>query len=232
MKINTYTSKGTKATVHDLPKDWEEKANDVLLAQAIRVYESAIHPGLSKVKTRGEVSYSTRKIYRQKGTGYARHGDRGAPIFVKGGVAHGPTGVKRKLTLPKKMREKALKITLTLKAKQNELFFVDKLDTIKKTKDAAELVSKIIEKENSINKNSKFTFILAKENKATAQAIRNLDHVEVALFRNLNAHIVFFGGVLLVDKTVLKKSSTSKSGNTSKTSKSSKTSRRSAKIRS
>ena len=216
MKINCYTSKGTSSASQDFPENWEEKANDKLLAQAIRVYESALHPGLSKVKTRGEVSYSTRKIYRQKGTGLARHGDRGAPIFVKGGVAHGPTGVKRKLSLPRKMCRKALKVALTMKAKAGEIFFIDKVNEIIKTKDAAGLIDKITEKEKAVNKNSRFTFVLAEKNKNVARVVRNLDNSKVALYRNLNAYKVFFGGVLLIDKNIFKVTDKPKTGKTNK----------------
>ena len=74
------------------------KANSTLLAQAIRVYGSNSHQKTSKVKTRGEVDGSTRKIYRQKGTGNARHGAKYAPIFVGGGIAHGPTGILKLLS--------------------------------------------------------------------------------------------------------------------------------------
>ena len=108
--------------------------NKILLTQAIRVYTARRHPGLSKVKTRGEVIASTRKIYRQKGTGQARHGAISAPIFVGGGVAHGPKGVKRQLSLPKKMRRKALSIALSVKAKEGNLLVVEGISKLKKNK--------------------------------------------------------------------------------------------------
>lgn len=219
MKINTYTSKGNKGKSENFPKKWQESGNAKLLAQVMRVYEHVNHPGLSKVKTRGEVSFSTRKIYRQKGTGLARHGDRGAPIFVKGGVAHGPTGKKRRLTLPKKMRKKALKVALTTKAEKGEMFFVDKVVQIKKTKDAASLIDKIANKEKSIRKKSRFTLVLSKENSAVLKALRNLKTVKTVFFKDLNAHKIFFGGILLFDKDVFKSTEKSKKNGTKKTEK-------------
>lgn len=69
--------------------------NDALVAQATRVFLSNQRRAKAKTKQRGEISGSTRKIWRQKGTGRARHGDRYAPIFVGGGVAHGPTGKEK-----------------------------------------------------------------------------------------------------------------------------------------
>ena len=141
-KLNVYTSKGVKKAPVSFPKVFQEKENLVLLAQAIRVYEWKKHPGLSKVKTRGEVVASTRKIYRQKGTGRARHGAKSAPIFVGGGKAHGPRGVKRKLAFPRKMRQRALKIALTMKAKDRAMIVIEEISSLKKTKEAQQLLNK------------------------------------------------------------------------------------------
>lgn len=110
MKLTIYDVKGVKKSEIEVnPKDLGGAVNEKLLLQAYRVYESNLHQDTSKVKTRGEVAGSTRKIYRQKGTGRARHGAKYAPIFVGGGVAHGPDGVRaQNLVLPKKMRVRAL----------------------------------------------------------------------------------------------------------------------------
>src|SRR3989344_5966768 len=97
LKVNLYDSAGKKKEGLSLPKEFEVKPNFRLLAQAYHVYEDRTHLGLAKAKTRGEVRISTKKIYKQKGTGGARHGAKSAPIFVGGGVAHGPKGIKRKL---------------------------------------------------------------------------------------------------------------------------------------
>jgi len=98
------------------------KASDKLLSQYVYVYLNNLKKGRHKTKTRGEVAGSTRKIYRQKGTGRARHGDIKAPIFVGGGVAFGPTGQYRRLKLTKKMRRKALFYALSLKLKEKKTF--------------------------------------------------------------------------------------------------------------
>lgn len=193
-----------------MPKIMQEKENLVLLAQAIRVYEAKSHPALSKTKSRGEVALSKRKIWRQKGTGRARHGARSAPIFVGGGKAHGPKGVKRKLVLPKKMRQKALKVALTLKAKDNELMFLDGISLLKKTKDAAALLDKIAGKEK-FKKTKRYTLALSEKNSNAKLALRNLKNVDVVRFSDLNAYTVYFGGVLVIDKEALGESSTVKS---------------------
>src|SRR3990172_4724030 len=82
-------------------------------------------------------------MYRQKGTGRARHGAKSAPIFVGGGVAHGPKGIKRELSLPKKMVQKALHVSLALKAKDKKIVVVTGLKTLQKTKEAKKLINKL-----------------------------------------------------------------------------------------
>jgi len=203
MKINVYSAKGIRRPSIVMPKDWQEKENPALLAQVIRVYEDRRHPGLSKTKTRGEVTASTRKIWRQKGTGRARHGAVSAPIFVGGGVAHGPTGVKRQLSLPKKMRKKALKVALSLKAKNGELVVVDGISKLKKTKEAASLINEIEGKEKGIKGNAKLTFILSDKNVNAKLALRNIKNVDVVTYKDLNAYRVYLGGILVIDKEAL-----------------------------
>ena len=81
--------------------------------------------GTHKVKTRSETSYSTKKIYRQKGTGGARHGDRNAPIFRGGGTYKGPTPRSHAHDLQKGVRKLGLKMALSAKAKAGELIVVE-----------------------------------------------------------------------------------------------------------
>lgn len=218
-KVSVYSTKGVKKPSVSMPKVMQEKENLTLLAQAIRVYEAKSHPGLSKTKSRGEVALSKRKIWRQKGTGRARHGARSAPIFVGGGKAHGPKGVKRELSLPKKMRQKALKVALTLKAKDNELMFLDGISLLKKTKDAAALLDKIAGKEK-FKKTKRYTLALSEKNSNAKLALRNLKNVDVVRFSDLNAYTVYFGGVLVIDKEALGESSKGRAGRESSTVKS------------
>ncbi|MFQ5444682.1 MAG: 50S ribosomal protein L4, partial [Nitrospinales bacterium] len=112
-KINIYSPVSKTVSTLNLPKDFDEPLNEKLLAQAIHVYRFLSHQGKSKTLTRGEVARTTQKWYRQKGTGRARHGARSAPIFVGGSKAHGPKDLKKNITLPKKMRIKALKNVLS-----------------------------------------------------------------------------------------------------------------------
>ena len=99
-----------------------------ILHRVVRWQRARAQAGTHKVKTRSEVSYSTKKIYRQKGTGGARHGDKGAPIFRHGGVYKGPQPRSHAHDLPKKFRALGLKHALSAKAATGSLVIVDSLE--------------------------------------------------------------------------------------------------------
>ena len=96
-----------------------------ILHRVVRWQRARAQAGTHKVKGRSETSYSTKKIYRQKGTGGARHGDRNAPIFRKGGVYKGPTPRSHAHDLPKKFRALGLKHALSAKANAGQLVVLD-----------------------------------------------------------------------------------------------------------
>ncbi|MBI5449165.1 50S ribosomal protein L4 [Candidatus Gottesmanbacteria bacterium] len=125
----------TKGTMM-LPKElFGVEANPKLVAIAVRVYRANQRKGHASTKTRGEVEGSTKKIYRQKGTGRARHGGIRAPIFVGGGIAFGPRPRDFSLSLPQKMRRAALACALTQQYTEGNLVVVDGLEQIEpKTK--------------------------------------------------------------------------------------------------
>ncbi len=168
-----------------LPKEiFNVKASDKLLSQYVYVYLNNWKKGFSQTKTRSAVAGSTRKIYRQKGTGRARHGDVKAPIFVGGGVALGPTGDYRQLKLTKKMRRKALFYSLSLKSKSKNLLVIDQkqVDKVKKTKEAASLLEQA-------KINNKTLLVLPHHDEA-AQYFYNLDSLKVNEPMGLNAYKV------------------------------------------
>ena len=200
IKVDLLTKTGTKKGKVGLPKAFDEKPNMDLLSQALRVYEDRKHLGLSKVKTRSEVRTSTRKIYRQKGTGQARHGAKSAPIFVGGGKAHGPKGVKRTLTLPNKMKKKSLGVAMSLKVKDNLVSVVEGISTFEKTKDANKLVSKFL---NGKEKIKKVTIVLDDGNKKSYKALRNIKGVSVMSFSKLNVYDIYYGGYILIENIAL-----------------------------
>ena len=96
-----------------------------VLHRVVRWQRARQQQGTHKVKTRSETSYASKKIYRQKGTGGARHGDRNAPIFRKGGVYKGPTPRSHEHDLPKKFRKLGLRHALSSKAQSGNLIVLD-----------------------------------------------------------------------------------------------------------
>ena len=122
MNIPVYDIKGKSIEAWKIEDGVFGKGNTALLSQAVRIYTSNSHQKTSRVKTRGEVQGSTRKIYRQKGTGNARHGAKYAPIFVGGGIAHGPKGVQpENMILPKTMRRRALAAAMAAKLQDSAI---------------------------------------------------------------------------------------------------------------
>ena len=128
MEVTVLNMNGEEVKTIELPASiFDAKVNVGLMHQAHVRQQANARRGTHKTKSRGEVHLSTRKIYRQKGTGRARHGDRKAPIFVGGGVAHGPRPRDYSLKMPRKMRLAALRSALTVKAQEQSLVFVDEL---------------------------------------------------------------------------------------------------------
>ncbi len=126
MKLDVINLDGKKAGSVDLGDEifgLEPRAD--ILHRVVRWQRNNAQAGTHKVKTRSETSYSTKKIYRQKGTGGARHGSRNAPIFRGGGVYKGPTPRSHGHDLTKKFRKLGLKHALSSKAKTGNLVILD-----------------------------------------------------------------------------------------------------------
>ncbi|MCS6957232.1 MAG: 50S ribosomal protein L4 [Aquificaceae bacterium] len=150
--------------------------------------------GTHSTKTRGEVSYSGRKLLPQKGTGNARHGDRGANIFVGGGVAHGPKPRDYYYNLPKKVKKLGLKMALSLRAKENNLVVVDEVEIggVPKTKKAIDFLKGL-----GLEKN-KVLLVLPQKDDIIYKSFRNLQGVRVLPVEGLNVY-----DILWADKIVL-----------------------------
>ena len=128
---------GAKAGYIELDADLfglEPRAD--ILHSVVRWQRNNAQAGTHKVKTRSEVNYSTKKIYRQKGTGGARHGSKGAPIFRHGGTYKGPTPRSHAHELTKKFRKLGLKHALSAKVAAGELVIVEDIN-IKDAKSSA-----------------------------------------------------------------------------------------------
>ena len=134
MKLDVIKLDGKKAGSVELDEalfGLEPRAD--ILHRVVRWQRNNAQQGTHKVKTRSEVSYSTKKIYRQKGTGGARHGARSAPIFRGGGVYKGPTPRSHGHDLPKKFRKLGLMHALSAKLKAGELVIIENAEAEGKT---------------------------------------------------------------------------------------------------
>lgn len=207
-RVVLFNTKGKKIGKVQLPKEiFGAKINEQLMAQAVRVYLATKRKAQAKTKTRGEVAGSGRKIYRQKGTGRARHGDRYAPIFVGGGVAHGPTGQESyKLKMPKKMRRLALFSALTSKLKEKNLIVIEGLEKIKpKTKEIMKVMENLKCKMEKKKLKEKISLILPEPMENVIKGARNIAGVRLTQANLLNAYEILNGGKLIFTKESIKR---------------------------
>jgi large subunit ribosomal protein L4 len=183
----------------DLPKEiFGKEVNKKLLAQALRVYIANKKVHTASTKTRGKVHGTTAKVWRQKGTGRARHGAKTAPIFVGGGIAFGPQFKDVKLDLPKKMKKAALINALSSKMSDKDILGVTGLEKATgKTKEIAQFAEKI-----SI-KNALIITGVKQDN--VVRGVKNIPGIDVLSTNLLNAYEVLKHGKVLITKEAVEK---------------------------
>lgn len=165
-----------------------------ILHRVVRYQLAKRQAGTHKVKTRSEVSYSTKKIYRQKGTGGARHGARSAPIFRGGGVYKGPTPRSHAHDLTKKFRKLGLRHALSAKMSAGELVIIDTADMASaKTGELAKAVKNLGWKRALIVDGSEV-------NANFALAARNIDGVNVLPSQGANVYDILKSDTLVLTK--------------------------------
>ena len=199
MKLDKLNIDGKKETIEVLDQIFSTKINKKLINNVLYITNANYKGRHAKTKQQNEVSGPTSKIYAQKGTGNARHASRKAPIFVGGGVAHGPKGElsykKRKLN----KNEKRLSVAslISEKKKNNNLVvFSDFVKEIKKTKEMNGILQKF-EISNSL-------IILDKSSKGKIEkSIRNIPNVKVTDVNHFSAFdIVKFKKVVFTESSV------------------------------
>jgi len=162
------------------PDIFEAPVNVPLMHQALVRQLANARLGTHKTKTRGEVNRTTRKWYRQKGTGRARHGSRNAPIFVGGGIAHGPKPRSYEQRMPKKMRRAALRSALSVKAANQQIVVLDRLELPEpRTREMKGVLERLNVGESAL-------ILLAQRNEAVEKSARNLPGVKTLRAGYLN----------------------------------------------
>ena len=199
MKLDKISIDGKKDTIEVLDKIFSAKINQKLVASVLYKTNANYKGRHAKTKQQNEVKGPTSKIYAQKGTGGARHASRKAPIFVGGGIAHGPKGElaykKRKLNKSEKKLSVASLITEKNKNK-DLLIFSDFNSEIKKTKEMHSIIKKF-EITNSL-------IILDKNSKDKIEkSVRNIPNVKVTDVNHFSTFdIVKFKKVVFTESSI------------------------------
>ena len=183
MKIEKLNLDGKKDSIELLDAVFSAKINKTLVSSVLYKTNANFKGRHAKTKQQNEIKGSTSKIYAQKGTGNARHASRKAPIFVGGGVAHGPKGelAYKKRKLNKAEKKISISSLITEKNKHKSLVILaDFKDQIKKTKEISNLLNKL----SIINA----LIILDKSSKDNIyKAIRNIPNIKVTDINHFSA---------------------------------------------
>jgi len=198
--LTLYNSEGKQSDVLELDKKWDKVTiNPKTLAQYVHVYLTNQRQGTVSAKTRGEIIGSTKKIYKQKGTGRARHGSRKAPIFVGGGVVGGPRPRSFSARFNKQQLTKTLQAALVTKLREKSIIIFEDaaLQTTAKTKVFAKMF-------NQINpKHYECLLILTGDNKNARQACNNIPYISMEILRNLNPYIILRYKLIIMTASTL-----------------------------
>ena len=173
--------------------------NETVLHAAIKNYLANRRQGTQSALTKGEVSYSTIKPCRQKGTGRARAGYKGSPVWYHGGVAFAPKPRSYRYTINRKEKRLALKSALSLKAGEQKIYVVDglKMDEIK-TKTMQQFLTKL-------GVNCQAMIVTENVDEAVVKSARNIPGVVTTIATILSPYEVMKARALVVDKAALAK---------------------------
>ncbi|MCI0542719.1 50S ribosomal protein L4 [bacterium] len=206
MKATIYNQTGKEVGNLNLPESiFGVKWNADLVHQVITSEQSNLRSPIAHAKGRSEVRGGGIKPWRQKGTGRARHGSIRSPLWVGGGVTHGPSKEKNyEKKINKKMKTKALYVVLSEKFKNNEILFVDSLTLPdSKTKSAAGVLKSLasIERFGGIVSKKKNAALIAFDvkNRKNEKSFANISNILVIEFRNLTPHSALLYKFLIIE---------------------------------
>lgn len=193
MNAKVFSREGAEVSSFSLPESvfgvaWNsDLVHEVVVGMQANARESAAH-----TKGRGEVAGSGKKPWKQKGTGRARHGSVRSPIWVKGGVAHGPRNEKDySVKINRKVRAKALAIVLSKKLADGEIILVDSLSLSEpKTKEAKSIIGAVAKGSGNTTLATKrknaAVVVLPSRNVAVEKSFRNFGNIEVVMAKDVN----------------------------------------------
>ncbi len=197
MESKIYNQEGKETGAINLPESVFGLPWNPDLVHQVAVSEAANRRNkVAHTKGRGEVRGGGKKPWRQKGTGRARHGSTRSPIWIGGGVTHGPRKEKNyEVRINKKMKAKALCVVLSEKLRRNEILFVDKISLkdakTKEAKKVMEKVSKIGGFENILGKkNNSAVIAFWNKDKDTERGFRNFSNFKTEELRNITPSLV------------------------------------------
>jgi len=169
----------------ELPKEMTRKVSPELVAQSVRAFLANQRQGNQSALTRAEVNRTRKKIFKQKGTGHARHGDRKSPIFVGGGATFAPKPRDYSQSISQKMRNLAKLGALSMKKEDSTLLVASGLDKMTgKTSEMAEFVAKV--RENSPRLTVLVVTDILRDN--VVRAGQNMAYVQVITWQMTNAY--------------------------------------------
>ena len=204
LSANLYTLTGRASGKINLPKEiFGAKINEGLMAQAVRVYLANQRRGTVSTKTRSEVNKTTKKAWRQKGLGRARHGAKSAPIWVGGGLVFGPKPRDYSMAFPKKMKKAALFSALSAKQKLGEIKVIEGLEKIEsKTKEVAKLIKHL-----GHNKENRKILLIVPETKNKFEnlykASRNIEDLNILNANLVNTYQVLNNQAIFLTKSAI-----------------------------
>ena len=173
--------------------------NKSVLHDSVKNHLANCRQGTQSALTKGEVSFTTKKPWRQKGTGRARAGYAGSPVWTHGGVAFAPKPRDYSYTLNKKVKRLALKSALSAKAAEKQIVVVDGLEMKEiKTKEFAEFLKKI-------NVNGKALVVTENVDENVYKSARNIAGVLVTPATILSPYMILTQGTMVIDKAALSK---------------------------
>ena len=199
-KANVFNMAGEKIGEIELSEAiFGIEPNKSVLHDSVKNHLANCRQGTQSALSKGEVSYSTRKPWRQKGTGRARAGYTGSPVWTHGGVAFAPKPRDYSYTLNKKVKRLALKSALSAKAAENEIVVVDglKVEEIKTS-----VFNSFLKK---IGVEKKALVVTESVDEKVVKSARNIAGVETTIASILSPYMILTNGVMVVDKAALAK---------------------------